>query len=287
MKYRALNRWLLERLSVYLNEHERAITLDDLRALTDCGISEAEAFSMLLAGLFGLDIADNEEHRAFYNRYFPEMVRCLDAEIYRADPYYANIRIPEKKLGRWQLGHKSYAPCEGFVCGDMREYSDGRMIAPIGFFTQEFSYPCVLEDGREWMLITPNEIETMRPAIAKARGNVLALGLGLGYFAYMAARKPEVQSVTVVERDRDVISLFRSEILPQFPVKPKIEIIEYDAFSYVESVSDRQYDFAFADLWHDAQDGVPMYLRLKALEKHLPGAEFAYWIEPTLRCYLP
>lgn len=287
MDISAINAWLLERLQVYLNDHARHITLADLRALTDgCGVDDKEAFSLLLASAFGLDVADNEEHRLIYERYFPEMIRPLDTAVYRADPYYSGVRVPAQTLGRWEICTERYAPCEGFVCGDMRRLPDGRLIAPICFFTEEFAYPCVKEDGREWMLITPNEIETMRPAIESASGRVLAFGLGLGYFAYMAARKGDVEQVTLVERDGQVLSLFRRFILPQFSNPEKLRLIQADAFEYMRSLSGGEYDFIFTDLWHDVQDGRPLYLRMKALEKCCPGARFAYWIEPTLRCYL-
>ena len=39
----------------------------------------------------------------------------------------------------------------------------------------------------------------------------------------------------------------------------------------------------FADLWHDAADGLPMYERLKKME--VPGPEYRYWIEKTLEFY--
>lgn len=40
-----------------------------------------------------------------------------------------------------------------------------------------------MEDGQEWMAIKPNEIETMRQPIARAAGQVVAFGLGMGYYA--------------------------------------------------------------------------------------------------------
>jgi len=288
MDMQRINEWLLGRLSVYLNDHARHIDPESVRELMqECSLTAAESFSMLLASAFGLRMDEDTEHMHIYSGYFPAMVRCLDASVYRADPYYAGVRIPEKALGRWELRRQSYAPCEGFVCGDMQKMPDGRLIAPIGFFMEEFAYPCVLENGREWMLITPNEIETMKPAVAEAKGNVLAYGLGLGYFAFMAARKPSVRSVTVVERDENVIRLFRDHILPQFADREKIRIVEADAFRYAENTAPSEhYDLIFTDLWHDAGDGLPLYQRMKSLEPLSPQARHMYWIEPTLRCYI-
>ena len=51
------------------------------------------------------------------------------------------------------------------------------------------------------MLVTPNEVETMKEAIEKAHGKVATYGLGLGYFPYMTSMMDSVESVTVVELD--------------------------------------------------------------------------------------
>ena len=279
---------ILALLSAYLNERPRAVEPATLRELIDeCGLDAEEAYLLALAGAMGLDIADDRADRDLFERYLRGWVRRLDPAVYTADPYFSRVRVPEKRLGRWELRRQAFAPCELIVCGDMTRSPDGRIHARLGWFGEEFAYPAVLEGGREWMLITPNEIETMRPAVAKARGRVLAFGLGLGYFPFMVLEKTEVSSVTVVERDPDVLSLFQEELLPQFPHKEKISLVHADAFDFArERLPGGGWDFVFTDLWHDAGDGLPLYLRMKALEPLAQGGEFAYWIEPTLRCYL-
>lgn len=70
----------------------------------------------------------------------------------------------------------------------------------------------------------------MKEAVAEAHSNVLTFGLGLGYYAYMISEKNQVEQVTVVENNEDVIQLFQQYILPQFKHSPKITIIRADAF---------------------------------------------------------
>ena len=215
------------------------------------------------------------------------MVHLLKNKDYENNPYLKNIKIPTKKLGKWELCYKTYVPYQAFVFDDPKITRDGKIIPQIGFFEKEFSYPAVLESGTEWMLITPNEINTMRAPISGAHGKVLTYGLGLGYFAYMVSEKESVSSVTIVERDKNAISLFRDIILPQMPRKDKINIICDDAFYFAETrLADSDFDFVFADIWHDPSDGVPAYKRLKETEKYLPSADFSYWIEKTLKCYI-
>ena len=91
----------------------------------------------------------------------------------------------------------------------------------------------------------------------------------------------------MVERDATLIELFRTHLLPQFPHREKIRIVESDAFAYMENRMPREgFDFSFMDLWHDASDGLELYLRAKKLEALSPNTEFTYWIEPSLRSYL-
>lgn len=162
---------------------------------------------------------------------------------------------------------------------------DNRLIPQIGFFDTEFTFPVVLENNREWMLITPNEIETMEEAVNEAKGRVLTYGLGLGYYAYMASQKQQVSSLTIVERDENVINLFEKYILPQFENKDKISIINEDAFKYAKNQMNKDnYDFVFVDIWHDPSDGVDMYLKMKKLESE--NIKYMYWIEKTILCYL-
>jgi hypothetical protein len=121
----------------------------------------------------------------------------MDPLEFETDPYYENIRIPNEKRGKWELKTMSLRPCEAFVRDDFCVYPDGRMIPSIGFFMREFPYPAVLEGGREWMTLMPNETVTTLPAVYRSHGRVVTFGLGLGYFAYRAALRREVESVTV------------------------------------------------------------------------------------------
>lgn len=284
---RNYNGKLMELLSLYLNIAPEAITADLIREVSEsCGVDNATAYAGFLAELCGLDTIGAD--RAFYRHYFLPMVTELDPIPFLTDPYYQAIKLPkgEKICGKWKLRMQSIKPGEAFICDDLRVLPDGRMLPQVGFFMQEFPYPAVLENDREWMTLMPNETVTTLPAVKCAHGKVLTYGLGLGYFAFMAARKPEVDSVTVVELSADVIKLFREILLPQFPCADKIRIINADAFAYAETEMPREnYDFVFADIWHDAGDGRALYERMKTYEPRCPSTEFTYWIEDTIRCY--
>ena len=284
----ACNAAFFRAVARYLNDFPRLVTPALIRELTgECQVSEQEAFCAVLCAALDIDEERSAREACLAREYMPRAVRALDPAIYRADPYFQNIRVPHKTVGEWKFTRETYAPYEGFVCGSLLTDSGFRAIPPIGYFTEEFSFPAVMQNGVEWMAIKPNEIETMRAPIAAAHGRVLAMGLGLGYYAYMTSRKPQVSHVTVVERDPAVIRLFREELLPQFEQGSKIEIICADALDFAEkALPSGGYDTVFADLWHDAGDGLPLYARLRGIEERNASPRFDYWIEDMLLSHL-
>lgn len=271
----------LEYFSGYLNLCPRYVKAGDVQSLVrECGVDEETAVRLLVAAACGV------EDRALEERYFRPAIHRLDAAVCRGDPYYQAIRLPETARGDWRMGYKTIEAYEAFTADDLLCLPDGREIPQIGFFSEPFRAPMVEENGREWMTVTPSEINTMTADVRAARGKVAVFGLGLGYYAFMAARKPEVSHVVVVEREKSVISLFHEFLLPQFPQAAKVEVVQADAFAYAETMGRERFDLAYVDIWHDVLDGVPMYLRMKRLEAHSPGTEFRYWIEPSMLAWL-
>ena len=55
---------------------------------------------------------------------------------------------------------------------------------------------------------------------------------------YMVSEKENVETVTVVDTNEDVIRLFKKYILPQFKNAHKIKIIAADAFEYAAKTYD-------------------------------------------------
>ncbi len=282
------NNILHKKLSVYLNFEPDYIKENTLKEIVrECDLGCEEAYSYLLASAMYMDVAGSEEDRKLFEMYFPYMVHQLDSSEYESDPYMLEICIPEIRDGAWETRIQKYAPYEAFVFDDFRYMLDSRVIPQIGFFTREYRYPAVLHNGREWMLITPNEINTMKKPISKSHGKVLTFGLGLGYFAFMCALRDQVESVTVIECDKSVADIFERYIRPQMSCADKVKVIIADAYEYAEhEMKSGGYDYVFYDIWHDPSDGVEAYLHLKQYEHLLPNAEFDYWIEDTLKYYL-
>lgn len=273
------NEAVLLALSQFLNDHPRAITPEALADMTAVGLSEEQGYLHLLAAWLELE-------PALWRQYLPRMLRRLSPEPYAQDPCMIALRGAAADQQGITLQEDAYAPCELFVADDFVTDDTGRIYPQLGWFREEFRFPALMENGRIWMTVTPNEINTIRPVAESVHGKVLAYGLGLGYFAFHALLNPLVTSVTVVERNPAVIQVFRDSLLPRFPRPDKLRIIQADAFAYArDAAPGEHYDCIFTDLWHDAGDGLPLYRRMKALEH--PGPRYDYWIEKTLLAYLP
>ena len=213
-----------------------------------------------------------------------ESAMVFDQAYFDANPYFANITIPGKKIGNISLGHGDYEKGEVLMWSPLCPRFFGHLNYPmpcIGLMKEAVEYPVLLENELPWMSITPNEIETMRQPIDEASGDVLTLGCGLGYYAYMVAEKENVSSVTIVENNPAVIEIFREYILPQFPHGDKIRIVQADAFEYLRGITDGQFTYCFADLWANSADIAP-YLKVRRICDRFTETKVSYWIQDGL-----
>lgn len=210
---------------------------------------------------------------------------CHDGNAVKRNPYYEQIHISPDKENRIALATADYLPYEFFQTFHNYKDENPFLYGEAGFFKERMTFPVILEDNRVWMSVVPSEIRSMEKDIEAAKGKVITYGLGLGYYAFMASEKETVESVSVVEMNRDVISLFKRNILPQFPNKEKIRIIEADAFAFIEKQKDGSYDTAFSDFWSGVDDGLDLYLRFMAKTARFIKTKHSYWIETCFMEY--
>ena len=210
---------------------------------------------------------------------------CHNGNAVKRNPYYEQIHISPDKENRIALATADYLPYEFFQTFHNYKEENPFLYGEAGFFKERMTFPVILEDNRVWMSVVPSEIRSMEKDIEAAKGKVITYGLGLGYYAFMASEKETVESVSVVEMNRDVISLFKRNILPQFPNKEKIRIIEADAFAFIEKQKDGSYDTAFSDFWSGVDDGLDLYLRFMAKTARFVKTKHSYWIETCFMEY--
>jgi hypothetical protein len=277
----------------YLSDGSEPLSKTEIHSIMNQDrCTEEEAYYSYFLEAYDLD-ADYEEIKKIEKNSQINEMKKLDIGDYIENPYYQQIKPQEKKLNGWELVYKQYQPYQGFVYDDT-EVSGMNFNEKtfFGYFPSFFRFLTAVQNGKVWMSITPHEINTMKEGISKAKGHICVYGLGLGYFPFMCALKEDVKQIDIIEKDQNIIDLFTSLILPQFPHQEKIKIIKDDAYHYAEAKMNKdKVDFAFVDLWHQPEDGLYMYLKMKRFEKINHGTEFCYWVEKSIlimmrRCLL-
>ena len=211
--------------------------------------------------------------------------KALDPAYIEQNPYVKNIPFCEQRIGDFLLTNACY---EG---GELLQYDepdfDAPMVVPkLGYFARRVSFPTIYECAMPWMSVCPSEIASMEEHFAYARGRVLVLGLGLGYYPYMIEDDPNVTQIVIVEVEREILDLFRTNILPHFRHPEKIKLVKSDAIWYLENTKDGDYDVCFADIWEGQEDGAEHYLAIKPHEARMPHTKFGYWIEKEIQWYI-
>lgn len=242
-----------------------------------------EGYISSVAEFLELNLNDKEDKYFFESRIKPS-IKKINKEKYEDNYFRKNIvPLPYKGNG-YELGYLTIKPYQCLPYDDIEVKENFVEVSRIGYFDKPFEYLVVNKGDVTWMSTDPNEINTMQKDIDDADGDVLAFGLGLGYFPIMCAIKDNVKSVTIVEKDPEIISIFKKHILPLFSYKEKIHIIEDDAFNFARKDLSR-YDYLFIDIWHNPEDGLPMYLKFKDILRN-KNIEVRYWLEKSLLAML-
>lgn len=108
--------------------------------------------------------------------------------------------------------------------------------------------PTLYIDNRLFMSVTPMEVESHQLHLKNASGNVLVGGLGMGYYLTQLKNKEDITSITVVEKDLNVINLYK-KLMEHNPIafaSDKIKFVHSDIFDYTGELI---YDYAYFDIW--------------------------------------
>lgn len=267
---------LSSEIGSWLNGENPVLTLKD-----DSLPAAREAFCLALGKRGLLEKMDGGYRESLVSGF-----RLLDGAAFMRDPFLQRVALKgSRREGSFLLTEVGYRKGELFQYR-MPDYGGDYPRLSVGCFSSDVQTLALYEHDMPWMTVCPSEISSMERQMHHAHGRVLTLGLGLGYYAMTVSRKPDVSSVTVIEKEKDVISLFNRHILPSFPDPGKIRVIEADALDYCARLKDGQYDYCFADLWAGQEDGAPLYLALKELLASCRMMETEYWIEKEIRAYL-
>lgn len=198
---------------------------------------------------------------------------------YKENPFVKNIRLDKIRSNNVLITKGTFYKEQIFL-DNTYTVSNMKETANLGYFDEDITFSIVYHCDLPWMSIIPSEINTMKDDIEKMSGNVLVLGCGLGYIAYMLSLKEEVKEITIIDRNFNIVNMFKKYILPQFETS-KINIILDDAVDYVAKNANK-YDYVYVDIWYNGQDGLPLYLKVKKIEQKYKDVKFLYWIEDEI-----
>ena len=127
-------------------------------------------------------------------RQYPFLVSKQNKELFLKNKYLQNIKFEELKDDKIEVKNVKFYKNQLFFTDEY--IIDGiDEVANIGYFDEDVYFPVLYEDNEPWMSIVPSEINTMNTDINKMYGNVLILGCGLGYIAYMLSQKENIKKI--------------------------------------------------------------------------------------------
>jgi hypothetical protein len=192
------------------------------------------------------------------------------------------VGIPVGKCGKWSIEHFTITQDQADHFNLRERFNNhgmGYRGIVAGTYTRlkrDNAYDPMMSD-------TPAEINDHLPAIEKATGQVLINGLGIGMVLNACLKKPEVDHVTVIEIDPDIIQL----VAPHYQQiwGDRLSIIQDDAFKFIPP-KDLKYNMIWMDIWPDicADNLEEMKVLKKKYRKHLVrGGWQGCWSEKEVK----
>jgi hypothetical protein len=195
--------------------------------------------------------------------------------------YRSPLRIPEGKVGKFEVRHQKAKPGEKFRTANLRCAFFGQKSDEVSW-PHETTWTSLLEEGRRWMSDMPCEQAQHDKSLRGMSGRVLVGGLGLGYAATVLARKKAVREIVVVEMAQEVIDL----VWRHLKLRGKASVVKADLFDYLRNLGGLvSFDNAFYDIW--AGDNECTFFKTVCPLRELSGKcirnEPACWNEDIMR----
>lgn len=140
------------------------------------------------------------------------------------------MEFEDRKIGDWTLSHFTIDPNNYRAI--MR---DG--ITPGTYVMLSHHKYCIMSN-------TPMERRTNLKFCQEAHGDVLIGGFGIGMIVMAIQDKPEVNSITIIEKHQEVIDM----VAPQLQLNDKVKIIVDDVWNW-RPERDVRYDCCYMDIW--------------------------------------
>ncbi len=182
------------------------------------------------------------------NKYKENKYKENDNEIIKISKWKTPATdYPEKQIGSARIVHGFYN--YGYFNNyGVRGYKFFEVIKQIPVTSLEIKE---IKDDKSkiwwtWMVDDPPHYWSMQDYARNSIGRVLVAGLGLGLVAHELLDNVDVDSITIVEKNKDVIELI-SPLLPKAE-GVKFRIINKDFYDFVHE-SEEDFDRIIVDLW--------------------------------------
>lgn len=167
---------------------------------------------------------------------------------YSATWYKSPLDLPEGISGKIKVTHRilpagSETPIVGFRQALLRGLKPSVAVVKEPLRIHELSH----EDYGVWMTDLPEELNQIAEMLhtVQPKGDILVGGLGLGILALTLAERADVDQVTVVEIDPNVINLC-SEIC--------YDVVNDNIVHFLKT-TDKTFDFYLLDTWQGTNEG--------------------------------
>ncbi len=121
-------------------------------------------------------------------------------------------------------------------------------------------YVRLMEHGEVVMSDTPMEKRTNLRFINKAHGDVFIAGLGIGLIILPIQEKEEVTSITILEKNPEVIKM----VGEQLPLNDKVTIIQGDVYEHTFPKGTK-FNCLYFDIWNYVNNDI--YQEMKKLKR--------------------
>lgn len=144
--------------------------------------------------------------------------------------------VPDGSCGDWKISTVNLTP----KAADVNFHTGNRRHTIPG------PYKILRFGGYIIMSTSLFEIDDLYDFYQRAEGDVLITGLGIGLLTNMLLSKPEISSLTVIEKQSEVIKL----VGPTFKKEKRLLIMHEDAFEFnPENQKKTGWDFIWHDIW--------------------------------------
>jgi hypothetical protein len=167
---------------------------------------------------------------------------------YEAKWFKSPLDIPERCSGKVRVQHHILTPGSETPVVGMRQAIIRGMRPSMAIINEPLRvHELVHQDHGLWMTDLPEELNQIAEMLhnLKPSGNILVGGLGLGILALTLADRADVENITVVEIDPDVINLC---------AQPGYDVVNADINQFLQTTT-KKFDFYILDTWQGTNEG--------------------------------